>query len=396
MRRSTARAGPFRERASIGNWHSDTRSTKLVLGVNRSVTVGHGACAVNDGLRPFADTAPILWGFGWVLLPADDKAPIIEWKGAAAAPRAARQQELLRDYANYNIGIVTGRPSGVDVVDLENASEFEMAIERFGDPAIVAESPRGGVHLYYKDAGERSANLRLPRGGWAPLDGDFQAEGRFLIVPPSFRRSGDHAGRPYRFIRGGFTPEWLARLRPIKSRSMPANDDYRDHVLHWHNGRILPQGSRKDEELFRQLMRAAPNAKNQCELVEIGMAINRRIYDPPLSASEVQATARSCWHYKVTNRLMIRGGDACPCVTEAELLVLPGEAFRLLCYLRLAHTGRRTIFALSIKAMARDRVLGLSPYHLAQAVKQLCKADKLRRVRRGGAGPHDPALYMLT
>jgi len=124
-------------------------------------------------------------------------------------------RQLVLRFPEANIGILTG-PSRLCVVDVDSTDERLVAemLRRFGITPLMIETPSGGKHLYFRLSGEYCRNLRKSDG----LPVDIKATGGFLVVPDSIRLCGEHAGKPYRIVKGAW--DEVARLPPIKPGSL--------------------------------------------------------------------------------------------------------------------------------------------------------------------------------
>ena len=92
---------------------------------------------------------------------------------------------------NANIGIPTGAPSGVVVVDVDvhGTHDGRAAFQRASDAGLVdgagllVRTPTGGVHVYFP------ATLGSEQRSWqaATAGVDFRGDGGYIIAPPSRR-----------------------------------------------------------------------------------------------------------------------------------------------------------------------------------------------------------------
>ncbi len=121
------------------------------------------------------------------------------------------------DPPRANIGVATGRRSGIWVLDIDprhggDAALAEFAAEHGPLPLTVEVStPRGGRHLYWRWNVE-DPEIRNSAGRVGP-GLDVRGEGGFVVVPPSMLADG----RGYHWIKNGaraFTtaPAWLVNL----------------------------------------------------------------------------------------------------------------------------------------------------------------------------------------
>ena len=88
----------------------------------------------------------------------------------------------------YNIGLATGKVSGVIVIDfdMKEAEAWQLA-EDWGFPATpVVRTPRGGLHFYFKcpDDGFPCTQSAIYKGV------DTRGDGGYVVAPPSTRAGG--------------------------------------------------------------------------------------------------------------------------------------------------------------------------------------------------------------
>jgi replicative DNA helicase len=111
-----------------------------------------------------------------------NKHPIIStWK--EFQERKATEEEILQWFKwlpNSNIGIITGKISGITVVDVEAGGDLTKWPETF-----TVKTGGGGYHLYYKyyegvRNGTRICELT-----------DIRSEGGLVVAPPSIHQSGN-------------------------------------------------------------------------------------------------------------------------------------------------------------------------------------------------------------
>ena len=92
---------------------------------------------------------------------------------------------------NANIGIPTGAPSGVVVVDVDvhGAHNGRAAYQRATEAGLVdgagllVRTPTGGAHVYFPATpGKEQRSWQAATAG-----GDFRGDGGYIIAPPSRR-----------------------------------------------------------------------------------------------------------------------------------------------------------------------------------------------------------------
>lgn len=118
-----------------------------------------------------------------------------------------------RRWPQANIGVVTGRPSGLVVIDIDprhgGIESMQQLVRQHGP---LPSSPRvrtgsGGWHLLFAGPGRPIRNSVNQVGPGI----DVRADGGYVIAPPSLHVAGDR----YVWTRGGQPgemPEWLERL----------------------------------------------------------------------------------------------------------------------------------------------------------------------------------------
>ncbi len=157
------------------------------------------------GTLPEMWAAPLRMGWSVIPLRQRDKRPAIAaW---AEYQRQSPSRELVNIWAarGFNVGIVTGRVSGLLVLDLDSQVAL-MDAERLGLPDTVAASTAKGRHCYFQHPGGKVKN----RAGLFP-GADIRGDGGFVVGPGSIHPSG----RPYEWIASPLDsplaapPRWL-------------------------------------------------------------------------------------------------------------------------------------------------------------------------------------------
>lgn len=99
-----------------------------------------------------------------------------------------------------NIGLITGRPSGIAVIDVDDLTLVEEYTRLYGT-GLVQRTPSGGTHLFYTIPKDVPFPTRIIQKG-VELFGDRH----YVMLPPSFA-SGERNGRKYsgtyEFIKDG-------------------------------------------------------------------------------------------------------------------------------------------------------------------------------------------------
>jgi hypothetical protein len=129
----------------------------------------------------------------------------VPWEARTEAAATIDEVEgWWRRWPGANIGVVTGRVSGVVVVDVDPRSGGDASLRSFEErwgalpPTLEAHTGGGGRHLWF------SSSEQLPSAVLAP-GLELKAERAVVVAPPSVHASG----RPYVWARGR-SPDDLA------------------------------------------------------------------------------------------------------------------------------------------------------------------------------------------
>ncbi|WP_241897423.1 bifunctional DNA primase/polymerase [Brevibacterium epidermidis] len=138
------------------------------------------------------EAADLLARHGVPIFPCapEGKQPITRHGFHDATTDSAQVKAWWRRFPAANIGMPTGRASGVSVVDVDvhGANGYE-AIRRARQAGLVSgweamgRSPTGGLHIYYPAADGEQPSWQAGTAGV-----DFRGDRGYIIVPPSRRR----------------------------------------------------------------------------------------------------------------------------------------------------------------------------------------------------------------
>lgn len=182
--------------------------------------------------------------YGLSIIPVGkDKRPLFSWKDFQS--RIVSDIELTdwnNRYPEENLAMVTGRLSGVCVVDIDNMDDAKDSIKNLFSETmnpLVVKTPRGGYHWWFKmppiDIGN---NAKTVPGC------DFRGEGGYVLIPPSKREDGV----AYEFLN--FSEELLKNLPPLPEayiKYVTGNDEPKKPI--YSSGDFLSEGKR-DNDLF--------------------------------------------------------------------------------------------------------------------------------------------------
>jgi hypothetical protein len=232
---------------------------------------------------------------GWSVIPMQPcgKRPLVAWR--EYQQRIAGQDEIARWFRRWpdaNVGVVTGRISGIVVVDVDarhgGPDSVAAAEARHGPLQATVESATGGGgrHLCYVHPGPAMSN-RV-----AMLPGvDLRGDGGCIVAPPSVHPSG----RRYAWVAGrGPGDVALAPLPPHFGGAGVASRALGHAHGHWRRlvREGIGEGARNNTiaSLSGHLLRRGVDADVVCELL---LAWNRSHCRPPLADAEVVRVVES-------------------------------------------------------------------------------------------------------
>ncbi len=288
---------------------------------------------------------------------------------------------MAEQFPDANVGVLCGL-SGLTVIDVDgDAALANEARKRFGKSPLEVETPSGGRHLYFRNSGERCANLR--REGLAI---DIKAAGGLIVAPPSRKLS---TGAAYQFVQGSW--DKLARLPTIRNAALDRRsvDD-------------IPAGIRNDT-LFRIALREARHCDDFGALLDV-MHWRNQCIARPVEKGEMEKIARHAWAYQEAGTNWV-AGEANAMIGRkqfSQVMTIPNgsDAIALLLKLKMEHgarTERGRSFALSPKAMANAEVMpgwGRKRYERTRDALIECGAIEIHH--RGGLCPGDAWLFKLN
>jgi hypothetical protein len=178
-----------------------------------------------------------------------------------------------RRWPDANIGIRTGRESGLVVLDVDVRHGGDVSLEALEatydrlPPTLTALSGSGGKHLYFRHPGGRIPNS-AQLGGFSGLD--VRGDGGYIVAPPSLHQSGQHYAwqAPMQPLQP--LPLWLCEL--LTPPGYPARRTSPSH-------RLAPNSEAEYLWLQRALERARPGTRNvtgywlACRLREAGVSL---------------------------------------------------------------------------------------------------------------------------
>lgn len=236
-------------------------------------------------------------GFAVFPLQSRDKKPL---GGSHGCKDASTDIEavlaLWRANPNANVGVATGNPSGIFVLDVDGPvgeQTLSALIEQYGPLSETAQATTGnGRHYHFKDPGGLSNSARKLGPGL-----DIRADGGYVVAPPSIHANG----RPYLWTNDlppADAPEWLVALAragahsSLKSGALPAVTNHKQ--LQFERG---SRNSSLASLAGTLLQKGLPRDAIEGLLQEA----NASACTPPLPEREVSTVAASICRYPVRN-----------------------------------------------------------------------------------------------
>jgi hypothetical protein len=313
----------------------------------------------------------------------DGKVPSINFANWRRPPGQQFIRELAGKFPDANVGILCGL-SNVTIVDIDDPKLTKMMIKRCGDTPLKTATPRGGIHLWYRQNGERCSNLRTLEG----LDVDIKASGGLIVAPPSVRPTGEYAGKAYTFLTGTWSD--TRDLPEVRSGSVPVRDEVTASSYN-----PIREGSRNDA-LFRELLSQSRHCDNLSALLDIAHSSNE-VFLPPMADTEVAKTAASAWRIEEQGRNWVGSSPHVVLTDRVHNSLIPhSKALSLYYLLKKSHGARVEPFAICSKAMSRDNVIqGWGPKGYTNARRKLIELGFLTEIHVGGSKRGDVSKYVF-
>jgi hypothetical protein len=292
-------------------------------------------------------------------MPLDDSQPVITGFTTMKPPSVDTIARWGERWPGANVGIVCGRHSQLVVVDIDSVDPALLlqANKRFGDTPLKVRTPRGGWHRYYRWTDEGCPHhLRDVEG----LPIDIRGQGGYVTAPPSVRRLGAHAGRPYTVARGSWDDlSCLPTLKPGALKPRPTTTPLDDEPAILSN---LVRHGRRANTLLRDMLREVPRGLTEEEAFEVARALVADHYEVvpehPFTDEEIRKAVRSALRMEAAGENWV--GHEARVITpnsEHRLLRENPEAYVLYQELKFQHFGLRADFVAMPEAMAMARII---------------------------------------
>lgn len=230
----------------LPNWNGPVQPGDAPMSANPSFA-GQDSTVISNGYEPIAvsSRAPVTAGWntqaripgavleaalsyaqgGIPVFPCNphNKRPLTEHGFKDATTDPERIRSWWREHPQAMIGVPTGSVSGVFVIDLDVDEEKnidgrkvykDLFLKNGGTPDTIAqETPRGGLHLLFRDEG---LGIKSSVGKLGPGI-DVRGHGGYIIIAPSVMTGGkayqwEDRGKGAGFAGAAPAPEWLLDL----------------------------------------------------------------------------------------------------------------------------------------------------------------------------------------
>jgi hypothetical protein len=287
------------------------------------------------------------------------KHPRVEWSKAATDDFGVIT-EWWKKWPNSNIGVATGKRSGIYVIDVDNKGSVDLGggtLIGSGDHSLrqkqteIGKLPdtrssttgSGGTHLIFQYPEDPSDTTSLGnRGGLLPSV-DTRGDGGYIVAPPSLHVSGNR----YRWNDPDqpITPPseaWLTFIATATGGDLSPLNPTEDFVLHAGEGR--------HEWLFRAGAKLrGVNGLDKVPLYGALMAMNNQHCRPPVTPKDIEHIVDNCMKYEANVVMQLDTSDAPTLLEGDDLAVLlfdflmeEPEAFKPLVH-KLLHGGEAMI-----------------------------------------------------
>lgn len=234
---------------------------------------------------------------GWSILPVkpDEKRPYLQNWLQYMNEKASLSvlNNWFTHLAGAGVGMVTGKISGIIVLDVENTCPMPIEeILKLYPTNMISQTGSGGYHLFYQyplNKGRVSNRVRL-------FDGiDLRADGGFIVLPPTIHPNG----KKYEWKKKGMPSTFPESILEIESESTgPGGDEWITETL-----RGVTQGGRNDAAARLSgyfFKKGVPKGIIESLLMEWNERNN-----PPMPVSEIRTILNSIQRSHVQNVMPI-------------------------------------------------------------------------------------------
>lgn len=227
--------------------------------------------------------------YGWNILPANGKIPIVKWHEWQVKETTTDQIEKWWDqYPNSNIALITGIKSGVCVLDIDGADLASLHLP----PTPTTTTNENHYHYYFKHPRFLVSNS----AGQLDKGLDFRGDGGIVILPPSqhFDKNGKSDVLYTWLLRPSETdfadlPQWL--IYKVKEKRWVNKSEKFD----WKQAINVAEGAR-DQTIFRAADSLAAKGFDFETALTILRGVNST-YKPPLKDSVIVEKLKNAFNF---------------------------------------------------------------------------------------------------
>lgn len=212
-----------------------------------------------------------------------DKKPLIPWK--EYQNRHATLEEITKWFSgtDTNIGIVTGKISGITVLDCDSQDAINTFRGMYKGMTAAVKTPRG-MHFYYKY--EEGVRNTVKVGN---LDMDVRGEGGYVIAPPSVNDKGQEYTWHSSFVSLNALDSFSFLKNIYNARARGDKPQVSSMSTNVHNYFIE---GRRDEDLFH-IANCLVKGGAQIDIIKQTLEILALSCNPPFPEKEIDAKIQS-------------------------------------------------------------------------------------------------------
>jgi len=227
----------------------------------------------------------------WSVIPVsrDSKKPAIPWK--TYQENLANEDNLIRWFgvgSNYNIGLVTGRLSGIIVIDCDTLEASDGFVKEYPEASTTLQVVTGrGIHYYFK----YEEGIRNDTGKKLGEKIDVRGDGGYVVIPPSIHANGKV------YVYRKFDIANLPTNLQQKITGNRFNDTRNDNILpRDKNTDLITQGFRNAR--LTSMAGSMRKAGFDYDSIKYSLhSFNERFCSPSLDSGEIEAIANSVSAY---------------------------------------------------------------------------------------------------
>lgn len=205
-------------------------------------------------------------------------------------------------WPDANIGIATGKRSGIVALDIDYHSEGEKSLEKLlgnNELPVTIETITGGRgrHIFFKHPGDKVVKNKVGLNGYPGID--IRADEGYIVAPPSLHISGER----YEFENSKSPSDvGLADLPPWLLRLLPVTNKLKTELKPQAETGFIPVG-RRNNTLTKIAGSLRRDGLDQPDIYSDLSEINKNECKPPLQSYEVDQISRSIAKYPPAARI---------------------------------------------------------------------------------------------